>query len=194
MNRSNSYLYRWCLAVVFTLSVTPLAAQTDKIVLISTATQLSLFAPDNTTDTTPTISGTTDAAAQTTVMLYVFDSNSNGHFLSTTVQTDGSFAAEVEEALPLGAYQVCAMIELNNTEVPEIKHLPLQRADNVLGCPWSNNEPDRLVANDAGSIVAAPTTQARSVPAVGLPALLLMGILLMALVQHRFMRLGLSNR
>ncbi|WP_235713162.1 Ig-like domain-containing protein, partial [Aeromonas caviae] len=67
-------------------------------------------APDNTNDSTPTITGTTDAAPGSTVTLTVTDANGNQQTLTATVQLDGSYSADVVTPLPDGGYDVTASV------------------------------------------------------------------------------------
>lgn len=60
-----------------------------------TAPTITVSAPDNTNDNTPTLTGTTDAAPGSTVTLVVTDANGNQQTLTTTVNPDGSFSVDV---------------------------------------------------------------------------------------------------
>ncbi|WP_230083219.1 Ig-like domain-containing protein, partial [Vibrio cholerae] len=60
-----------------------------------TAPEVTVHAPDNTNDTTPTIIGTTDAPAGSTVTLVVTDADGNEQTLTATVQPDGSYSVDV---------------------------------------------------------------------------------------------------
>ncbi|TQQ76170.1 Ig-like domain-containing protein, partial [Vibrio cholerae] len=75
-----------------------------------TAPVITVDAPDNTNDTTPTITGTTDAPAGSTVTLVVTDANGNQQTLTTTVQPDGSYSVEVTTPLAEGSYTVTATV------------------------------------------------------------------------------------
>ncbi|WP_394293428.1 retention module-containing protein, partial [Aeromonas rivipollensis] len=90
----------------------PLAeAQDDEDELLDlTAPTITVSAPDNINDSTPTLTGTTDAAPGSTVTLVVTDANGNQQTLITTVNPDGSFSVDVETPLPDGGYDVTASV------------------------------------------------------------------------------------
>ncbi|MGE6287518.1 retention module-containing protein, partial [Aeromonas media] len=90
----------------------PLAeAQDDEDELLDlTAPTITVSAPDNINDSTPTLTGTTDAAPGSTVTLVVTDANGNQQTLITTVNLDGSFSVDVETPLPDGGYDVTASV------------------------------------------------------------------------------------
>ncbi|AHE48321.1 asx product [Aeromonas hydrophila 4AK4] len=90
----------------------PLAeAQDDEDELLDlTAPTITVSAPDNTNDKTPTLTGTTDAAPGSTVTLVVTDANGNQQTLITTVNPDGSFSVDVKTPLPDGGYDVTASV------------------------------------------------------------------------------------
>ncbi|WP_339329532.1 retention module-containing protein [Aeromonas hydrophila] len=71
---------------------------------------ITVSAPDNTNDTTPTITGTTDATAGSTVTLLVTDANGNQQTLITTVNPDGTFSVDVTTPLVDGSYTVTASV------------------------------------------------------------------------------------
>ncbi|WP_421254640.1 retention module-containing protein, partial [Aeromonas sp. 600948] len=75
-----------------------------------TAPVITVDAPDNTNDTTPTITGTTDAPAGSTVTLVVTDANGNQQKLTATVQPGGSYSVDVTTPLAEGSYEVTASI------------------------------------------------------------------------------------
>ncbi|WP_043764233.1 retention module-containing protein, partial [Aeromonas taiwanensis] len=83
---------------------------TDDGSVDSTAPIVTVNAPDNTNDNTPTITGTTDAAPGSTVTLTVTDANGNQQTLTATVQPDGSYSADVVTPLPDGGYDVTASV------------------------------------------------------------------------------------
>ncbi|HNF64051.1 MAG TPA: Ig-like domain-containing protein, partial [Rhodocyclaceae bacterium] len=76
----------------------------------TTAPTISVVAPDNTNDNTPTISGTTNAAAGSTVTLVVTDSAGAVQTLTATVQPDGGYSATPGSALAGGSYNVVATV------------------------------------------------------------------------------------
>ncbi len=82
----------------------------DKGSVDVTAPVITVDAPDNTNDTTPTITGTTDAPAGSTVTLVVTDANGNQQTLTTTVQPDGSYSVNVTTPLAEGSYTVTATV------------------------------------------------------------------------------------
>ncbi|WP_421297918.1 retention module-containing protein, partial [Aeromonas sp. 700722] len=90
----------------------PLAdAQSSEDELLDlTAPVITVSAPDDTNDRTPTLTGTTDAAAGSTVTLVVTDANGNQQTLITTVNPDGSFSVDVTTPLPDGSYTVTASV------------------------------------------------------------------------------------
>ncbi|MFM5136817.1 retention module-containing protein, partial [Aeromonas rivipollensis] len=90
----------------------PLAeAQDDEDELLDlTAPTITVSAPDNINDSTPTLTGTTDAAPGSTVTLVVTDANGNQQTLITTVNPDGSFSVDVQTPLPDGGYDVTASV------------------------------------------------------------------------------------
>ncbi|WP_236749033.1 retention module-containing protein [Aeromonas caviae] len=83
---------------------------TDDGSVDTTAPIVTVNAPDNTNDNTPTITGTTDAAPGSTVTLMVTDANGNQQTLTATVQPDGSYSADVVTPLPDGGYDVTASV------------------------------------------------------------------------------------
>ncbi|MFM5103849.1 retention module-containing protein, partial [Aeromonas veronii] len=75
-----------------------------------TAPVITVDAPDNTNDTTPTITGTTDAPAGSTVTLVVTDANGNQQTLTATVQPGGGYSVDVTTPLAEGSYKVDASV------------------------------------------------------------------------------------
>ncbi|MGL5287976.1 MAG: retention module-containing protein, partial [Aeromonas sp.] len=75
-----------------------------------TAPIISVVAPDNTNDTTPTITGTTDAAPGSTVTIVVTDAKGKEQTLTTTVKPDGSYSVDVETPLAEGEYKAEASV------------------------------------------------------------------------------------
>ncbi|MBQ4830231.1 Ig-like domain repeat protein, partial [Alteromonas sp. MMG017] len=76
----------------------------------TTAPVISLDSQGTDNDTTPTFSGTTDAAPGSTVILTVTDSSGNVQTLTTTVQADGTFSVDVPDELAEGEYSVEASV------------------------------------------------------------------------------------
>ncbi|MDP2595027.1 Ig-like domain-containing protein [Alteromonas stellipolaris] len=71
---------------------------------------MALDAQGTDNDTTPSLSGTTDAAPGSTVTLTVTDSAGNVQTLTTTVQTDGTFSVDLPLELAEGEYSVEATV------------------------------------------------------------------------------------
>ncbi|QYJ75009.1 retention module-containing protein [Shewanella sp. FJAT-52076] len=71
---------------------------------------ITVDAPDNSTDTTPTITGTTDAEPGSTVTIVVTDSNGDTQTLTATVNEDGTYSVDVVEPLPEGGYTADASV------------------------------------------------------------------------------------
>ncbi|NDV13564.1 retention module-containing protein, partial [Crenobacter caeni] len=77
----------------------------------TTAPTISVDAPDNSNDTTPTITGKTDAPAGSTVTIVVTDAKGDKQTLTTTVKPDGSYSVDVSKPLPEGGYKVDASVK-----------------------------------------------------------------------------------
>ncbi|MFQ2195891.1 retention module-containing protein, partial [Aeromonas jandaei] len=75
-----------------------------------TAPVITVDAPDNTNDTTPTITGTTNAVPGSTVTLVVTDANGTQQTLTATVQPGGGYSVDVTTPLTEGRYQVDASV------------------------------------------------------------------------------------
>ncbi|MGN5036519.1 retention module-containing protein [Aeromonas sp. 74A] len=75
-----------------------------------TAPAITVDAPDNTNDTTPTITGTSNAVPGSTVTLVVTDANGTQQTLTTTVQPGGGYSVDVTTPLAEGSYQVTASV------------------------------------------------------------------------------------
>ncbi|MDP2831953.1 MAG: retention module-containing protein, partial [Pseudomonadota bacterium] len=80
------------------------------VVIDTTAPTISVNAPDNSNDSTPTLTGTTDAAVGSSISLTVTDSLGVVQNFTTTVLADGSFSVDVPIALAQGAYNVTALV------------------------------------------------------------------------------------
>ena len=76
----------------------------------TTAPVISLDAQGTNNDTTPTLSGTTDAAPGSTITLTVTDSAGNVQTLTTTVQADGTFSVDVPIELAEDEFTVNASV------------------------------------------------------------------------------------
>ncbi|WP_252353454.1 retention module-containing protein [Aeromonas jandaei] len=71
---------------------------------------ITVSAPDNTNDTTPTLTGTTDATAGSIVTLLVTDANGNQQTLIAIVNPNGTFTVDVVTPLAEGSYTVTASV------------------------------------------------------------------------------------
>ncbi|WP_421230528.1 retention module-containing protein, partial [Aeromonas jandaei] len=71
---------------------------------------ITVSAPDNTNDTTPTLTGTTDAPAGSIVTLLVTDANGNQQTLIAIVNPNGTFTVDVVTPLAEGSYTVTASV------------------------------------------------------------------------------------
>ena len=69
---------------------------------------ITVNAPDNTRDNTPTITGTTDLPAGSVVTVVVTDVNGSSQTLTATVQADGTYSVDVATPLPDGPYTALA--------------------------------------------------------------------------------------
>ena len=76
----------------------------------SAAPTITLDAQGLDNDATPLISGTSDVAPGTTVTLTVVDADGNTQIFQAIVQGDGTFSAEVPNALAEGDYTVTATV------------------------------------------------------------------------------------
>ena len=85
------------------------ATTTDSIPTDTTAPVITVSAPDNTNDSTPTITGTTDATAGSIVTL-VITQGLTTYTVTATVQSDGTFTADAPTALADGDYSVTASV------------------------------------------------------------------------------------
>ena len=80
-------------------------------VIDTTAPVITVDAPDNTSDNTPLISGTTDAPAGSVVSITVTDSRGSVQTVSASVGADGRYSVEVPKALAEGRYTAEAAIK-----------------------------------------------------------------------------------
>ncbi|WP_440175004.1 retention module-containing protein [Aeromonas veronii] len=88
----------------------PLGAAGEDEVFDLTPPTISVVAPDNTNDTTPTLTGTTDAPVGSTVTLLVTDANGNQQTLTAIVTPTGTFTVDVVTPLAEGSYTVTASV------------------------------------------------------------------------------------
>ncbi|WP_420934303.1 beta strand repeat-containing protein [Alteromonas sp. A081] len=108
-----------------TASVTDEAGNTataDTIgVIDTTAPSITINAPALDNDTTPTLSGTTDATPGSTVTLTITDSAGNTQTVTAIVQADGTYSVDVPEELAEGEFTVNASVtdEAGNTAIAD---------------------------------------------------------------------------
>ncbi len=83
----------------------------------TTAPTITINAPGSDNDTTPTLSGTTDATPGSTVTLTITDSAGNTQTVTTIVQADGTYSVDVPAELTEGEFTVNASVtdEAGNT-------------------------------------------------------------------------------
>ncbi|MDO6641316.1 retention module-containing protein, partial [Shewanella sp. 5_MG-2023] len=74
------------------------------------APEITVNAPDNSSDDTPTITGTTDAEPGSVITIIITDSTGNEQTLETTVSPDGSYEVDVIEPLAEGDYTAVAEV------------------------------------------------------------------------------------
>ncbi|WP_143824382.1 Ig-like domain-containing protein, partial [Neisseria dentiae] len=84
---------------------------TDKGEVDTTAPSISVDAPDNSSDNTPTISGKTDAPAGSVVTVVVTGSDGQSQTVTATVKADGTYSVDVPNALPDGSYTAEASVK-----------------------------------------------------------------------------------
>ena len=80
-------------------------------IIDTTAPTVSLDTLTSDSDTTPTISGNTDLPAGATVIITVTDNAGVSQTFDATVQIDGSFSADVPNAMAEGGYTVTAIAQ-----------------------------------------------------------------------------------
>ena len=80
-------------------------------VIDTTAPVITVDAPDNTSDNTPLISGTTDAPTGSIVSITVTDSRGSVQTVSASVGADGRYSVEVPKALAEGRYTAEAAVK-----------------------------------------------------------------------------------
>ncbi|WP_159119387.1 retention module-containing protein, partial [Alteromonas sp. KUL150] len=83
----------------------------------ATAPSITINAPGSDNDTTPTLSGTTDATPGSTVTLTITDSAGNTQTVTAIVQADGTYSVNVPAELAEGEFTVNASVtdEAGNT-------------------------------------------------------------------------------
>ncbi|GIU03162.1 retention module-containing protein [Shewanella morhuae] len=82
----------------------------DSALLDTTAPTITVDAPDDTQDTTPTITGSTDAPPGSTITIVVTDSTGAEQTLTTTVNPDGTYSVDVINPLAEGGYTAIATV------------------------------------------------------------------------------------
>ncbi|MDO4640759.1 MAG: Ig-like domain-containing protein [Neisseria sp.] len=87
------------------------ATASDPGSIDTTAPKITVDAPDNTNDTTPTITGTTDAPKDSVVTVTVTDKNGETQVVTTTVKDGGTYSVDVPKALPEGTYKADASVK-----------------------------------------------------------------------------------
>ncbi|MBB1440635.1 cadherin-like domain-containing protein, partial [Shewanella sp. SG41-4] len=82
----------------------------DSAIIDTTPPVITVDAPALTNDTTPTITGTTDAPVGSTVTLIIIDSEGNEQTITTIVNPDGTYEVDVIDPLAEGSYTVVAEV------------------------------------------------------------------------------------
>ena len=84
----------------------------------ATAPTIIINAPGSDNDTTPTLTGTTDATPGSTVTLTIADSAGNTQTVTAIVQADGTYSADVPAELAEGEFTINASVtdEAGNTD------------------------------------------------------------------------------
>ncbi|MGI2072448.1 retention module-containing protein, partial [Shewanella baltica] len=82
----------------------------DSALLDTTSPTITVDAPDDTQDTTPTITGSTDAPPGSTITIVVTDSTGAEQTLTTTVNPDGTYSVDVINPLAEGGYTAVATV------------------------------------------------------------------------------------
>ncbi|WP_208121921.1 Ig-like domain-containing protein [Spirabiliibacterium mucosae] len=83
----------------------------DTALIDTVAPKITVDAPDNTQDNTPTITGTTDAPKGSVVTIEITDSKGGKQTVTTTVGDGGKYSVDVPNALPDGKYNVVAKVK-----------------------------------------------------------------------------------
>ncbi|WP_039995240.1 Ig-like domain-containing protein, partial [Paraglaciecola chathamensis] len=109
----------------------------------TTAPSLSLVIPSGADDTTPLISGSTNAGSGSSVTITVTDGQGNTQNLSATVQENGSYSIEVPVELAQGAYSVSASVADaagNSTTETETGNIDTQAPTLSIVAPDNSND------------------------------------------------------
>lgn len=113
-----------------------------------TAPKITVDAPDNSNDNTPTITGTTDAPAGSVVTIVVTDSGNKVQTFTAVVQAGGTYRADVPAALAEGNYVAKATVK---DPAKAMKPRPPIRAD-------PHHQPDCII--DDGNLSVQEATGA----------------------------------
>ncbi|WP_370242905.1 Ig-like domain-containing protein, partial [Alteromonas abrolhosensis] len=109
----------------------------------TTAPTITINAPGSDNDTTPTLSGTTDATPGSTVTLTITDSAGNTQTVTTIVQADGTYSVDVPAELAEGEFTVNASVtdEAGNTATADtVGEIDTTAPTITINAPGSNND------------------------------------------------------
>ncbi|WP_333969586.1 beta strand repeat-containing protein [Alteromonas mediterranea] len=109
----------------------------------ATAPTITINAPGSDNDTTPTLSGTTDATPGSTVTLTITDSAGNTQTVTAIVQADGTYSADVPAELAEGEFTVNASVtdEAGNTATADTAGVIDTTAPAItINAPGSDND------------------------------------------------------
>ncbi|CAB9493000.1 BapA/Bap/LapF family large adhesin [Alteromonas macleodii] len=109
----------------------------------ATAPTITINAPGSDNDTTPTLSGTTDATPGSTVTLTITDSAGNTQTVTTTVQADGTYSVDAPAELAEGEFTVNASVtdEAGNTATTDTTGVIDTTAPTItINAPGSDND------------------------------------------------------
>ena len=112
-------------------------------VIDTTAPTITINAPGSDNDTTPTLSGTTDATPGSTVTLTITDSAGNTQTVTAIVQADGTYSADVPAELAEGEFTVNASVtdEAGNTATADTAGVIDTTAPAItINAPGSDND------------------------------------------------------
>ncbi|APD89099.1 Ig-like domain repeat protein [Alteromonas mediterranea] len=109
----------------------------------ATAPTITINAPGSDNDTTPTLSGTTDATPGSTVTLTITDSAGNTQTVTAIVQADGTYSLDVPTELAEGEFTVNASVtdEAGNTATADTTGVIDTTAPTItINAPGSDND------------------------------------------------------
>ncbi len=109
----------------------------------ATAPTITINAPGSDNDTTPTLSGTTDATPVSTVTLTITDSAGNTQTVTAIVQADGTYSVDVPAELAEGEFTVNASVtdEAGNTATADTTgEIDTTAPTITINAPGSNND------------------------------------------------------